>query len=320
MPNNSLISRRRRVLSRATTLLLGLPPAASNGWFLIGLSARLSPRLGFAVGAAWLGAGPLVLRRNLRATEREIRARQAASAEELPSATRRVRTAWRNVARAAEVPLSACTIRVIHDHDFRASVSHDRHIGVSLRAVEALTDRQLEAVIAHEFGHAIERDHRVQLLTRWYGGLFDRPIRAGTRFSLALSEKALTHSARDPASASAILLGAAGSLVGIGTMCALPAALWLLLGPRAALLALVGYPVRDVLSTRRSRWAETHADRVAVALGYGHHLRESLTIAEIDCATGPTITDLVPGWMNTHPSHDRRLAAIDDELRRRQER
>ncbi|MEV0332960.1 M48 family metalloprotease [Nocardia sp. NPDC050717] len=78
--------------------------------------------------------------------------------------------------------------------------------------------------------------------------------------------------------------------------------------------------MRDVLSTHRSRWAETHADRVAVALGYGHDLRESLTIAEIDCATGPTITDLVPGWMNTHPSHERRLAAIDDELRRRQQR
>ncbi|WP_280302698.1 M48 family metalloprotease [Nocardia neocaledoniensis] len=297
-----------------TALLASLPSIALSAWLLIGVPARLSPWFGVVAAVGWFGGGALVVR-DILGTDARLVASAAESAAAMPMGMKRLGTAWKYVARGAGVPESMCTVQIVDLDNSFGAIALDRHILIPRRTMDLLTDRQLEAVVAHEFGHALQRATTVQNFVNWYRRPLDTVISWMFRPFHRLVRRF------DDAERLSLprLCGYVIALIGgwLGALGAILGGLWLLLGPWAALLALVGMPLQDVLRPRRAQWTEFHADRIAVDLGYGPRLSEALTLMEGECATPRTGYDhLVPDWAKSHPSDEARLAAMDTALRR----
>ncbi|MFF2083892.1 M48 family metalloprotease [Nocardia sp. NPDC058176] len=311
MPGDEpLLAARQRIAWHAVLIVASAPSIVLSGSLLVGPVSRWwSPWAGVVVAVIWVGSGPIVLYRSRRAERRYASSSAAVGAATMPVATARVRTAWKYVALGAGVPRSTCTIRVVEGKTFSASHFSDRHIEISRHTVNVLTARQLEAIVAHEFGHHLQRSAVLRELLTWYRRLFDTMGIMAYRPSVRLV-RALNATSRPGEEA---LLFVGGIVAWLGAGSAILVGLWLLLGPWAVLLALAGIPWQGVLVQRRAWWCEFHADRVAVDLGYARYLREALTIAETECVgTG----DFVPAWLQSHPGNERRFAAMDSAQRR----
>lgn len=311
LDDEPLLSLRQRTLLYTAAVGASIPSIVLSGWLLIGPASRWSPWFGVAVAVAWIGSGPVVEYRGWRADVSYLKAHAVMAAADTPIATARVRKAWKYVALGAGVPPSTCTIQVVGGDDFYASLLGDRYIRVSWHTVRVLSERQLEAVVAHEFGHHLQRAAVPTSLLWWYGRLFVTIV----HYAYLPSARLVRRFVADPDEQREVRWAVAGIAAWLAASATLLAGLWLLLGPWAALLALVGVPWQTVLGRYYAWSREYHADRVAVDLGYARHLSEALTIAELACE--PSAADeLRPTWIRTHPTHERRLAAIDSAHRR----
>lgn len=308
-------------------LAASLPSIVLSGWALVGTAALLSNWAAVVVAVLWVGSGPLLIcwrRLGLGAMAQW-------SARNLPAEYERVNRAWATVADAAGVPAATSTVWVIGSDAVNGGVHTGGHITVTRHAVEAFTQRQLEALIAHELGHRLQGTATWRALIRWYGRPFEWLVRAAFAPADLLMGRALPRLTviADRAVATlrysypGVVLGscllAGPSIVAYGTSaCLVFLALAVLLGPWGSALALTLAATQLLARPQLSQRGEYLADRVVVDLGYLDDFRFVLHVLHNHSKVpGPTgrLAE-IPSLLSTHPHLDARLAAAEQYARR----
>lgn len=302
-------------------LLASLPSIVLSGWLLVGTAALPANWVAVLVVVLWAASGPVVLgwRRLM------LGAMALSSERNLPDEHDRVNRAWARVAETAGVPAATTTVWVMNSDAVNGAVNASGYVSVTRSAVEAFSERQLEALIAHELGHRLQGTSTWRSVIRWYRWPFEWLVRAVfapadwlmvplhprlLRFSNRVIA-ALRYSSLGVAAATTLL--AAPAVLAYGTAaCLLFAALALLLGPWGAALALALAATQLVIRPRLSQRLEYLADRVVVDLGYLDDFRYVLQLvydrSKVPGSAHPTE---VPTLLATHPRLDDRLAELD---------
>ncbi|MGW6724538.1 M48 family metalloprotease [Nocardia sp. NPDC055029] len=303
-------------------LLASLPSLVLSGWLLVGTAALLANWAAVLVAVLWAASGPVVL-----GWQRLMLGAMALSSERnLPDEHDRVNRAWANVTDAAGLPAASTTVWVMHSDAVNGAVNASGYVSVTRSAVEACTERQLEALIAHELGHRLQDTATRRSVIRWYRWPFELLVRAvfapADRVMARLHPRllrlsnhvlaALRYSSLGAAAATTLLV--APAVLAYGTAaCLLFAALALLLGPWGSALALALAATQLVTRPRLSRRLEYLADRVVVDLGYLDDFRFVLQLVyDRSKVPGSTANATeVPALLATHPHLDDRLAELD---------
>ncbi|MGS2808794.1 M48 family metalloprotease [Nocardia sp. MW-W600-9] len=247
------------------------------------------------------------------------------SERNLPDEHDRVNRAWARVAETAGVPAATTTVWVMHSDAVNGAVNASGYVSVTRAAVEAFTERQLEALVAHELGHRLQGTSTWRSVIRWYRWPFEWLVRAVFAPAdwlmvplhprlLRLSNRviaALRYSSLGVAAATTLLAAPAVLVYGTAA-CLLFAALALLLGPWGAALALALAATQLVIRPRLSQRLEYLADRVVVDLGYLDDFRYVLQLVyDRSTVPGSAHPTEVPTLLATHPRLDDRLAELD---------
>ena len=187
-------------------------------------------------------------------------------------------------------------LRVSNDQRINAAAGGGSLVIVTTRALTSLPDNQLEAVLAHEFGHHVGFHPIMLLAQQWLA----RPLDWAARLSVAVHNLLgwLTRWRVHPLAF--VLVWAAILLI------------------RLALLALDAIvKAATLVLLFLGRRAEYNADTVATKLGYGHPLIAAL--AEMERQGETALADqqapipLSPFW-DTHPPTPNRIAKIREAL------
>ncbi|MFD4430439.1 M48 family metalloprotease [Nocardia sp. NPDC058497] len=321
-PNTLSVTYRQGYHWAVADLLASLPSLVLSGWLLVGTAALLANWVAVLVAVLWAASGPVVL-----GWQRLMLGVMALSSERnLPDEHDRVNRAWVNVADAAGLPAATTTVWVMRSDAVNGAVNASGYVCVTRPAVEAFTERQLEALLAHELGHRLQGTATWRSVIRWYRWPFGWLVRAVFAPAdwlmvplhprlLRLSNRvmaALRYSSLGAAAATTLLL--APAVLAYGTAaCLLFAALALLLGPWGSALALALAATQLVTRPRLSQRCEYLADRVVVDLGYLDDFRYVLQLVHAPPkVSGPTshLAEM-PAFLATHPHLDNRLAAAE---------
>lgn len=187
-------------------------------------------------------------------------------------------------------------LRVDDDHRINAAAGGGSLVIVTTRALYGLPDSQLEAVLAHEFGHHVGFHPIMLLLQQWMA----RPLGWAERLSVAVHNLLAWLSGWRMHPLAFVLVWAA------------------ILAIRAALLVLDAIvKAATLLLLFLGRQAEYKADTVATTLGYGRPLIAAL--AEIESQHGAALAQQrasVPtsSFWDTHPPTAQRVARIHEAL------
>lgn len=296
-PHDVSWARSRGLHARRASLMLvaALPSVVVTVLLAVKLSSAVGVHAAvFPVG--WLFCcvvlhyrDPALLRRLLRAP----------SATELPA----LASAWANVCRAAAVDPAGYSLWVYETAKVNAYCAARGRIVVTTAALTTFSPQQLEAVLAHELGHALLGELRGYILARRYAG----PVRLVLTICLTITRSLVQH-AHPPRSrflhaiASAVLIVL---VLLIGVVVPMAPLIWILgtatTAPLLVLLVIEEFAVAE-LSARQ----EILADRVAVDLGYAEPLYTSYE--SIDPALGTT-PDLATTTSATQ-AHRKRMRAI----------
>ena len=187
-------------------------------------------------------------------------------------------------------------LRVSDDVRVNATAGGGSLVIVTTRALTSLPDNQLEAVLAHEFGHHVGFHPIMLLLQQWMA----RPLGWAERLSVAVHNLLAWLSGWRMHPLAFVLVWAAIMVI------------------RAALLALdaivkAAWFVLFFLGRR----AEYKADAVATKLGYGHPLITALTEIErqhqaaLDHQQAPVPAS---SFWDTHPPTANRIAKIQETM------
>ena len=185
-------------------------------------------------------------------------------------------------------------LRVDDDHRINAAAGRGSLVIVTTRAFYGLPDSQLEAVLAHEFGHHVGFHPIMLLLQQWMA----RPLGWAERLSVAVHNLLAWLSGWRMHPLAFVLVWVA------------------ILAIRAALLVLDAIvKAATLLLLFLGRQAEYKADTVATKLGYGRPLIAALTEIERQHeaalahqqASVPTSS-----FWDTHPPTNERIARIRD--------
>ena len=187
-------------------------------------------------------------------------------------------------------------LRVSEDHRVNAAAGGGSLVIVTTRAVTALPDEQLQAVLAHELGHHVGLHPIMLLAQQWLA----RPLDWAARLSVAVHNLLawLTRWRIHPLAF--LLVWAAILLI------------------RLALLALDAVVrVATLILLFLGRRAEYNADTVATRLGYGHKLINALAEMERQdtaaLAHQEALARASPFW-DTHPPTPKRIAKIRETI------
>ena len=189
------------------------------------------------------------------------------------------------------------SLRVDDDHRINAAAGGGSLVIVTTRALYGLPDNQLEAVLAHEFGHHVGFHPIMLLLQQWMA----RPLGWAARLSVAVHNLLAWLSGWRMHPLAFVLVWAA------------------ILAIRAALLVLDAIvKAATLLLLFLGRQAEYKADTVATKLGYGRPLINAL--AEIDRQHQYALEHQqapVPAnsFWDTHPPTPERIARIHEAIR-----
>ena len=183
-------------------------------------------------------------------------------------------------------------LRVDDDQRINAAAGGGSLVIVTTRALYGLPDSQLEAVLAHEFGHHMGFHPIMLLLQQWMA----RPLGWAERLSVAVHNLLAWLSGWRMHPLAFVLVWAA------------------ILAIRAALLVLDAIvKAASLLLLFLGRQAEYKADTVATKLGYGHPLIAALAALESEHETalvhqqGPVPAS---SFWDTHPPTSKRIARI----------
>ncbi|MGW6426314.1 M48 family metalloprotease [Nocardia sp. NPDC055053] len=306
-------------------LAASLPSIVLSGWVLVGTAALSANWVAVLIAVLWVGSGPLVMCwRRLG-----LGAMALWSARNLPAEYERVNRAWEMVADAAGVPAATSTVWVIGSDAVNGGVHIGGHITVTRHAVEVFTQRQLEALLAHELGHRWQGTATWRSVIRWYRGPFDALVHVAFLPADLLMGRALPHlSAIADRVVAALRYSYPGLVLGscliagpsivayATTACLVFLALAVLLGPWGSALALTLAAAQLLARPQLSQRLEYLADRVVVDLGYLDDFRFVLQVLH-NHVPGPTGRRTeIPGPLSTHPHLDARLAAAEQYARR----
>lgn len=190
-------------------------------------------------------------------------------------------------------------LRIDDDHRINAAAGGGSLVIVTTQALYGLPDSQLEAVLAHEFGHHVGFHPIMLLLQQWMA----RPLWWAERLSVAVHNLLAWLSGWRMHPLAFVLVWAA------------------ILAIRAALLVLDAIvKAATLLLLLLGRQAEYKADTVATKLGYGRPLIAALTEIENQheaaLANQQAPVPASPFW-DTHPPTPNRIANIRDAIHAR---
>ena len=215
------------------------------------------------------------------------------SRKPMPDESARLLPLWdRVLARVGKGKRRRYRLRVADDHRINAAAGGGSLVIVTTHALNELPDRQLEAVLAHEFGHHVGLHPIVLMAQQWLAW----PLDWASRLSVAV-HKLLAWLTRWPMPLLLRVL------------------VWtVVLLIRLALLALDAIvKIAALVLLFLGRHAEYHADAVATELGYGGELVEALSKMEnhdaMDRSLEPVPVPVSPLW-DTHPPTSKRLNRI----------
>ena len=187
-------------------------------------------------------------------------------------------------------------LRVADDQRINAAAGGGSLVIVTTRALTGLPDNQLEAVLAHEFGHHVGFHPIMLLLQQWMA----RPLAWAERLSVAVHNLLAWLSGWRMHPLAFVLVWAAILLI------------------RAALLVLDAIvKAAMLLLLFLGRQAEYKADTVATRLGYGNALIAALTQLDKQHETALAHQQApVPAssFWDTHPPTANRIAKIRTAL------
>lgn len=284
----------QRSKRRPTGLLLGrmataLPMVAISMLVLVFL-VRIAGGgilLVATVLAIWLLLGPTLL--IARVEHALARRKSHVRVPSAPEANRLARS-WRPIAQQAGIDPAGYEI-LIRQGRRVASAYAGSTILVSAEYVTSLPEGQLQAVLAHELGHHLERHGWASMLMYWYSLPASMVVAFATYLQLALTS-ALTNSSI----ATCLIMVAMYGLV-IAAASAISPFIGLLVG----LLLLLPF-----LSRFLSRKLELEADRIACELGCSSGLKDFLS-----GRSERPLSSWRHALVATHPSIAVRLQAID---------
>ena len=214
-----------------------------------------------------------------------------------PEELARMTPLWERVlARVGKGKRRRYHLRVSDDVRVNAAAGGGSLVIVSTRALRSLPDSQLEAVLAHEFGHHVGFHPIMLLLQQWMA----RPLDWASRLSVTVHNLLAWLSGWGMHPLAFVLVWVA------------------ILAIRAALLVLdIIVKTAALLLLFLGRQAEYKADTVATKLGYGRpliaaltHMEERQEVAHAhDEAPAPTS----PFW-DTHPPTPKRIARVEEAI------
>ena len=214
-----------------------------------------------------------------------------------PEELARLMPLWdRVLARVGKSKRRRYRLRVDDDVRLNAAAGGGSLVIVTTRAMTSLPDNQLEAVLAHEFGHHVGFHPIMLLVQQWMA----RPLDWAARLSVAVHNLLAWLSGWRMHPIAFVLVWVA------------------ILAIRAALLVLDNIvKVAMLLLLFLGRQAEYKADTVATRLGYGHPLIDAL--AEIESqheaalAHQQATVPASPFW-DTHPPTSERIRRIREAM------
>ena len=214
-----------------------------------------------------------------------------------PHEVARLMPLWDSVlARVGKGKKRRYRLRLSDDLRINAAAGGGSLVIVTTRALNELPDNQLEAVLAHEFGHHVGFHPIVLLAQQWLA----RPLDWAARLS-----------------------GAVHNLLAWLTRWRMPLVLRLLVWAgvllmRLALLALDAVvKIASLVLLFFGRQAEYNADAVATRLGYGDYLIDALAVMESQDAMASSQEQApapVSRFWDTHPPTSKRIARIRDSI------
>ena len=187
-------------------------------------------------------------------------------------------------------------LRVSDDQRINAAAGGGSLVIVTTRALTSLSEDQLEAVLAHEFGHHVGFHPMMLLAQQWLA----RPLAWAARLSVAVHNLLAWMTRWRMHPLAFVLVWAAILLI------------------RLALLALDAIvKAATLVLLFLGRRAEYNADTVATRLGYGHPLIGALAEmerqGEAALAHQQAPVPISPFW-DTHPPTPNRIARIREAL------
>ncbi|WP_381553684.1 M48 family metalloprotease [Streptomyces eurythermus] len=248
----------------------------------------------------WAISGVLVFH---RPCERILARRLFGLRHPAPWEAETLRAVWREVTARAGVDGSAYDLWVEDSHDINAMATAGHIVGVTSRALRALTPAQLAGVLAHELGHHTRGHTWASLLAFWYA----LPGRLVWRLLLRLA----TRVERLPTSAAIITVGLlAVTLLALAT----------------ATYGLIFLPLATpYLAAAVARRSELRADAHAAGLGFEtelmavlseeHEWAERRQPARAEHGTAPVNGSIFTRLLDEHPDVHTRL----HHLRKRME-
>ncbi|WP_067820691.1 M48 family metalloprotease [Nocardia inohanensis] len=213
-------------------------------------------------------------------------------------------TAWANLSQRPGVDGWGYSLWIQQSPQINAYAGPARLVAVTSWAVGTLPPRELEAVLAHEYGHHIVSDARLRLLEAWISA----PVRLAQRLG-TLPGRLVTRRATGPI-ATAVRYVSAVLILAVAAWSLTPAAGW----PATAMAVLLG--VEPLATAARRRRAELRADAIAVHLGYRHELADALLRRQRPTGTEPAAP--FRRWFDDHPPIPDRLRAMTLPERGRQ--
>jgi Zn-dependent protease with chaperone function len=207
---------------------------------------------------------------------------------------------WNDVTQSARVPARRFVLSVLDADELNAFASGGHLVVVTTYAIDNLSDRELNGVLAHELSHHLGLHTVATTVSQW----LSLPVIVLARIGFFLRN--IAHAATDSFGGSSSGLTVIGRVVSA----ALSAVSWVF---------LAGILTSNAIANVVGRNAEFQADRRAVDIGYGPHLSAALRRV---LATGGA--DRPARWQDrlfaSHPPARTRVARIDALTRGRRPR
>ena len=286
----------RQIERSAVTALV--PVAALVPFWLLAMAVAWAPLHVlfdvpyWAVPVGWLALGCLLLVPTVQVT---VLGRMFGARRPSPDELAVIAPIWRDLAAKANQPHYRYSIRVIDSDELNAYACGGNLLIVTSFAIDALTERELSGVLAHELSHHLGLHTVALTIGHWLA--YPVLLLARVGFYLQNVARAATDSfVSHSAALTALGRVAAGLLTTIS---------WVFL---AALYA------SDALANIVGHGSEFEADRRAVRMGYGRPLVDALR-AVIRLGGGARAVGWRARLTSTHPPARTRVARIEAMMR-----